>query len=140
MSSPRTWMLVSTVMSTAVLLLPTRTAEAQEAFVVGVTQETATVDSQTGMVTVGGTVTCSEPTEAEVFVLVTQPVGRTSAVEGARSAYFFCDADGEPYTLQVFGYNGRFAPGRAVITVDAIACGSVACDGASVQQSVKLQR
>jgi hypothetical protein len=129
-------------------LLPIEAAHAQkgggegEGVVVNVTQESATVDSQTGEVTISGTVTCSGAAEAQVYVNVTQPIGRKDAVQGSNYALVPCDQDGEPYTISLFGYDGRFGPGRAVLTLDAWACTAdySVCDDARIQQSVRLTR
>jgi predicted amidohydrolase len=141
MQLPRTWIVFSAALSAGALsLLPIGIANAQEAVTVDVTQESATVEPQTGEVTVSGIVTCSGATEAQVYANVTQPVGREGAVNGGNYALVPCDQDGEPYTISFFGYDGRFGPGRAVVTVDAFACGFEICDDARVQQSVRLTR
>jgi hypothetical protein len=138
--SNRTWILLSTVLSIGGLpLLPIQTAQAQEAFQIDVTQDSATVD-QSGQVTISGTVTCSEPADAQVYVTVTQPIGRDKGIAGSNYAPVRCDQDGEPYTISLFAYEGRFGPGRAVATVDAYACGLYSCDDAHLQQSMRLRR
>jgi hypothetical protein len=139
--SARTWILFSAALSAgAFSLLPTQVAHAQEGIAVDVTQESATVNPQTGEVTVSGTVTCTGATEAQVSVNVTQPIGREGAVQGGGYTSVPCNQNGEPYTISLFGYDGRFGPGRAVITVDAFACGFQFCDDARLQRSVRLTR
>lgn len=143
MQSARTWILFSAVLSAGVFsLMPIETAHAQEGIAVGVTQDSAIVDAQTGQVTVSGTVTCSGAAEAQVYVNLTQPIGREGAVQGSSYALVPCDQDGEPYSLSLFGYDGRFGPGRAVVTVEAYACTPdyYSCDDARIQQSVRLTR
>lgn len=141
MKSARTWILFSAALSAgAFSLLPIQAAHAQEGVSVSVTQESATVDPQTGQVTVSGTVTCTGATEAQVSVNVTQPIGREGAIQGGNYASVPCNPAGEPYTISLFGYDGRFGPGRAVVSVDAFACGFELCDDARVQQSVRLTR
>jgi len=136
----RTWILLSTVLSIGSFpLLPIQIAQAQEAFQLDVTQESATVDPQTGQVTISGTVTCSEPADAQVYVTVTQPIGRDKGVAGSNYALVRCDQDGEPYTVSLFAYEGRFGPGRAVVIVDSYACSYYSCDDAHLQQSVRLR-
>jgi hypothetical protein len=119
-------------------LLPIGTAHAQAVFDAEVTQETSTVNPQTGQVIITGTLTCSEPTEAEVYIKVTQPIGREGAVEGVNAALLYCDEDGEPYTFSIFGHNGRFGAGRAVVSMDVFACGLETCEHEVLQQSVRL--
>ena len=141
MKSKRTWILLTSVLSIGSFpLLPIQAAQAQEAFQIDVTQESATVDPQTGQVTISGTVTCSEPADAQVYVTVMQPIGRGNGISGSSYTPVRCDQDGEPYTVSLFAYQGRFGPGRAVVTVDAYACSFYSCDDAHLQQSVRLRQ
>jgi hypothetical protein len=119
-------------------LLPIGTAHAQAIFDAEITAETSTVNPQTGQVIITGTLTCSEPTEAEVYIMITQPIGREGAVEGVNSGLLYCDEDGEPYSFSIFGHNGRFGAGRAVVSIDVFACGLETCEHEVLQQSVRL--
>lgn len=142
MTSIRSWVLLGTVLALgASPLLPVRTAHAQEPFVVDVTVDSATIDIQTGGVTVSATVTCSEPTTTQLSFFVNQPVGRRTSVTGSR---FFdalpCDPDGESYTVTVFADAGRFTSGRSVISASAFVCGALNCDSDVDQQFVRLRQ
>ena len=133
------WIVLSSLLMTGMfLVLPIETASAQESIDIEVTQDSATVDPRTGEVTISGTVTCSAPLEAQVYGGVNQPVGRTDSVEGFGYGAFYCDKDGQPYSFSLFPYRGRFAPGRAVITVDAYVCNEFTCDGDRLQQSTRI--
>ena len=44
-----------------------------------------------------------------MYLFATQPIGRQSGVEGSDYVSTYCDEDGEPYTLSLFAYRGRFA-------------------------------
>jgi hypothetical protein len=147
MSSTRTWIFLSAVLSAGTLsLLPIEAAHAQkgegegegEGIAIDVTQESATVNTQTGEVTISGTVTCSGAADAYINVSLMQPIGREKGVEGFSYGLVQCGPDGEPYTLSLFAYRGRFGPGRAVLTLNASACDWYTCDSANSQQSVKL--
>jgi hypothetical protein len=87
----------------------------------------ATVDTS-GLVTVVGTVTCSEPAHVTfVCVEVSQPAGRARSVLGsdcdAVEPPTDCDAE-TPYrfSFPVVPFNGRFVPGKAFLSGAAQAC------------------
>lgn len=82
----------------------------------------ATVDPQTGEVTVRGTIRCSERAQAFVEINVTQYVGRKTAIQGWGSTSLRCGPTARSFAVSVFGENGRFGPGRAVIRGFAYAC------------------
>jgi hypothetical protein len=140
--STRAMILLGVALSTGVSLLPIQTAQAQAApLQLEATVQSTTVDPQTGEVIVSGTVTCSEPADASIYVSVNQPLGRGNSLEGFNYApQVRCDQDGEPYTISLFPYEGRFAPGRARVTVDAYASGPSGYDDAHLQQAVRLTR
>jgi hypothetical protein len=121
-------------------LLPIETSHAQESFEFDMTLDSTTVDPRTGEVTISGTVTCSEAANGWGWASISQPIGREGGVQGSSNyLYFYCDQDGEPHTFSIFAYNGRFAPGRAVLTLEASACGWYSCDSVNIHQAVRLR-
>jgi len=70
---------------------------AQEELTVVVTFDQATVDPQTGEVTLSGTITCSEPAQVEVFGELRQEVGRIFTVRSFFGLGFVeCPGPGGP--------------------------------------------
>ena len=101
------------------LLIPA--ARAQEAFTVTVSLASATLN-KSGLVTVTGTLTCSEPVgDAWVEASVAQPVGRLQMVYGygVDSGVGACDVTPLPFEAVVVPDNGKFAPGTAYVTIYA---------------------
>jgi hypothetical protein len=89
----------------------------------------ATVDTS-GLVTVVGTVICSEPAHVfNVCVELAQPAGRTKSVVGSDCDDIDleqppdCDAE-TPYhfSFLVLPFNGRFLPGKAFLSSNTQAC------------------
>lgn len=97
---------------------------AQEPFTLDVTITDATVNVQTGQVTITGTVTCTQPASYSLSVGVTQYVGRTNAITG--STYYLTGTcpgpQGTTFTAVVYGSNGRFGPGQARIDASVYGC------------------
>jgi hypothetical protein len=88
---------------------------------------TATFNSKTGAVKVSGTVTCTG--EAEFAFLeadLAQQVGRFT-IRGAGGTDVTCDGATRPWTLDVFGDNGKFSGGKAMSVTFALACGAFDC-------------
>src|SRR5215210_1689259 len=90
---------------------------------------TGTVNPRTGVVTVSGTIECTEPASFGIDGEVTQRAGRAS-ITGELFTYGYCLAEEQPTvwdtTLQ--GENGKFVPGTAVVSITAGSCGSLECD------------
>ena len=78
-----------------------------------------TVDAKTGVVTLRGTVSCSEPVTTTVDGFIVQRIGRTLV----RSGFFtIIECDGvTPWEVQVFPDNGLFVGGRIEATVNSFA-------------------
>ncbi|HEX6292776.1 MAG TPA: hypothetical protein VFZ66_26565 [Herpetosiphonaceae bacterium] len=96
---------------------------AQEPFTIDVTITDATVNSQTGQVTIQGTVTCSEASSYYVSLRATQYLGRTSTINGYGSTSGTCPGpQGTTFTISLYGTNGRFAPGHVLIEAFASGC------------------
>lgn len=86
-------------------------------------------NSRTGSATISGTVTCTGgPAEFSfIFVQVRQVVGRF-AIEGYGFIEgFVCDGSVQPWSAEVFGFNGTFKGGKAVTVTFAFACGTFLC-------------
>jgi hypothetical protein len=103
---------------------------------------TGTFDRVTGSATVSGTLTCTGDAEfSEVDVQLTQSVGRFS-VTGFGSAFAappVCDGTAQPWSVEVFGQNGKFKGGRAVSVAFGFACNQFECGFAEVDSIVKLR-
>ena len=109
----------------ALISAPTAFAQLQvELSVTGTTVDTS------GLVTVVGTVTCSEPAHVNnVCVDLIQPAGRTKSVVGSDCDDIdlerppACDAE-TPYqfSFPVVPLNGRFVPGKAFLSSNTQAC------------------
>jgi hypothetical protein len=96
---------------------------AQEPFTLDVTITNATVNSQTGQVTISGTVTCTEPAAYSLSLGVTQYVGRTNVITGSTYTSGTCAGpQGSTFTAVVYGSNGRFGPGQARIDASVYGC------------------
>ena len=104
-----------------------------QVFTVDVEIEGATID-KLGVITVTGTVTCSEPNQipGNVSVVVQQPRDRLSSVAGSEPTEIApeqCDPDGTSWAVQVVPVEGRFKRGITYINADAFLCITLAtCD------------
>jgi hypothetical protein len=77
------------------------------------------VDAKTGVATIRGTVSCSEPVSGFVQGTVQQRIGRTLYTGGF---FTFFDCDGvTPWQVQVVADNGLFAGGQAQVSATALA-------------------
>jgi hypothetical protein len=97
-------------------------------------------NSKTGSATISGTVTCTGgPAEFSVIdVSVRQAVGRLfidgfGSIEG-----FTCDGTTQPWSVEVFGFNGIFKGGKALTVTFAFACGTFLCGEDFVERVVHL--
>lgn len=121
-SWPRVGAIIACVWLSGSLLIPA--ARAQEAFTVNVSLASVTLD-KLGVITVTGTLTCSEPAEgAWVEAYVAQPVGRQKMIYGYGFDYELgaCDVTPLPFEFTTVPENGKFAPGKAYVTLYAGAC------------------
>ena len=99
------------------------------------------VDARTGVVSLSGTVTCTEADFVEMFGDLRQQVGRFT-IRGFFDNFFesICDGTSQPWTAEVSGENGKFAGGRVNVSVFAFACGLEECIEAIEEQTVRLRR
>jgi hypothetical protein len=72
-----------------------------------------------GIATISGTYTCAENfDDGYVDVSVNQKVGRTKTVNGGDSNYgLTCNGDAQSWSLIVNPYNGKFAGGKAFVSL-----------------------
>lgn len=88
---------------------------------------TARFNTKTGAATVTGTVTCEGGTDfAFLEVELAQNVGRFT-VRGFNGTDIACDGETRPWSLDIFGDNGKFAGGKAASITFAMACGAIDC-------------
>jgi hypothetical protein len=89
------------------------------------------VAGRTGVVTVTGSVACSQDVNGYVGVYVSQVVGRLNTIYGEGYAEFQClAANGSaPFSVSVAPYSGKFAGGSATIGgyANASVCTEVEC-------------
>ena len=103
----------------------------------------ATLD-RSGVVTVTGTVTCTEPAQLNFLtVYVTQPVGRTGSVNGnasAGGAVGQCEPTAPfNFSMAVTPYNGRFVPGQTFFNAFVDGCAPDSCDSDDIIVSRRLR-
>jgi hypothetical protein len=98
-------------------------------------------NARTGSVTISGSVTCTGgPADFSfIDVFVRQVAGRffidgEGFIEG-----FVCDGSTQPWSVEVFGFNGTFKGGKALTVSFAIACGQFFC-GEGFDERVVLLR
>jgi len=84
-----------------------------------ITLDSATIDPRTRIVTVTGTVTCSEgvPKRVAVIVRVRQERGQSTVIRGGFTT-LTCDEE-TAYTILVEASDGRFRPGKASFEMEA---------------------
>jgi lipopolysaccharide export system protein LptA len=142
MKSFKSWISLNAILMIGFFfLLPVDTAHAQEGFQAAITVDSATVNAQTGKVTVSGTVTCSQPAfTSDVTVIARQTIGRTTTIRAQVSTSVVCDQNGETYTVSVFADQGIFKPGPALIQASIFACDAgINCDSEEIFQPVRLE-
>jgi hypothetical protein len=102
---------------------------------------TGTFDKVSGSATVSGTLTCTgDAIFSEVDVQLTQNVGRFT-VTGFGIVFDeapVCDGTAQPWSVEVFGSNGKFKGGRAISVAFGFACNEFECGFAEVDSTVKL--
>ena len=100
---------------------------------------TASVNTQTGVITASGTFTCSNADFAFVDVSVSQSVGRFTITGFGEVVADPCDGQSHPWTLDVAGSNGKFAGGKATVDAFMFACGFFECAIDESVQTVRLR-
>lgn len=99
-------------------------------------------NARTGVATIRGTVTCTGGTfdgKNYIEVQLSQSVGRIR-ISGSGFALFACDGTAEAWSAAVPGDNGRFAGGKAVVSVFAVACGPFDCGFDESSTTVTLRK
>jgi hypothetical protein len=81
--------------------------------------DSSTVNAKTGLVTLGGTLTCSTAGWVDIYLSAEQRAGRAS-IRGEGGTSLSCDASGSArWSLQMTGHNGVFKGGAVTITGSA---------------------
>ena len=93
---------------------------------------------QDGSATISGTVTCTNADFVELFVELSQQVGRRT-IAGFGFAGLECDGTEQPWSVDVFADNGLFRGGRAAAVTIAFGCGFF-CNEVVVEQTVRLRK
>lgn len=91
-----------------------------------------------GSATIRGTITCTNADFAEIFVELSQRVGRRT-INGVGFTALECDGSEQAWSLDVFAENGLFRGGRAASLTGVFGCGAF-CGEAFVEQTVRLRR
>lgn len=92
-----------------------------------------------GSAIVRGTATCDGMFGAELDVSLSQRVGR-QVIRGGSSTSIACTGSPEPWSIEVFGFNGKFAGGQATVVAQAFGCGLFDCASAQVDGTVRLRK
>jgi hypothetical protein len=102
-------------------------------------QPFVSLDSETGIATVSGTIRC---VGGQSFVggSLTQQTG-DSVIEGFFSVNdsSLCDGTLRTWTAEVSPVEGQFTEGRAIVSVEGASCGILFCDSAQVERTVRLR-
>jgi hypothetical protein len=99
----------------------------------------ASFNPQTGAATVRGTINCAGTDVALIEAVLRQQVGRF-AVVGYGAILATCDGTDQPWSVEIFGENGKFAGGKAASLTFAIACGAFDCGFDYEERTVQLSR
>ena len=93
-----------------------------------------------GLVTVGGTITCSSAADSsEVDVSVSQNVGRFT-IHGFGFTDQACGPSPTPWSAVVSGDNGTFSGTKVSVSASAFACNAFSCGDASISGTVRLRK
>jgi hypothetical protein len=100
---------------------------------------TGNVNPKSGVVTISGTVLCSEDSDVFVHGDVSQRAGRV-IIKGSFDESVFCTGGEEPtpWSATFEGQNAIFVAGRASVTVSASGCNPVSCDFDQESTTVRL--
>jgi hypothetical protein len=97
---------------------------------------TASVNKKTGTAMVGGTVTCSNPAEVDVYGQLRQKLGR-GIIPGGFYTHVSCDGE-TPWSAIARSDQGAFGSGSAELLVDAYGCDQYTCGEDHPTTTVKL--
>ena len=96
-----------------------------------------TINSQTKVTTVRGAVTCRRADDLEVFVDVSQTVGRLHTVRASGDKEVDCDGR-VSFTIRLRNLEGRLGPGDARVDADAFTCNRTGCFGTDLTRSMRI--
>jgi hypothetical protein len=103
-------------------------AAAQDEIVLTVSIEDAIVNPRTGVATLSGTVTCSEPATVYFYGGLTQWVGRFRRASADTYIEAYCTGpEGTTFRSALYPYQGKLTPGPADLYLELFARGEV-CD------------
>jgi hypothetical protein len=111
-----------------VAALAATTASAVEPSVRNLVIRSVTLNPQTKVATVKGAVTCTGTRRLDVFVDVSQTVGRLHTVSAVGDKEVACDGR-VGFTLRLRNVEGRLGPGDARVVADAFTCTRTGCFG-----------
>jgi hypothetical protein len=103
---------------------------------------TGKFNAKTGSATIHGTVSCSggdEYGKTFIDVQVTQSIGRIRFT-GEGFTTFACEGTAQTWSAEVSSSSGKFAGGKASVTMFGVACGSGGCDEVDATASVTLKK
>ena len=105
-----------------------------------VVDRTGHFNAQTGSATITGVITCSDGEgPGKISVQLSQSVGRFKFL-GEGGAEFACDGTTQPWAAEVSSANGKFAGGKAAVSVFAFACGLGGCTEGSAERILTLRK
>jgi len=103
---------------------------------------TGRFDAATGAATITGTVTCTGGDgfdKSGMEILASQAVGRFR-INGQGGGSFSCDGSAQPWAVEVWSSDGKFAGGKATVSLFAFSCSSGGCTDVQVEAKVTLRR
>jgi len=97
--------------------------------------------TKAGTAIIGGTIVCSGDVQfMEVFLDVSQRVGRITIRGGGGIFEEGCPTSPSPWSVEVFGQNGLFAGGSAQVNAFAFGCNAIECAFDDASRTVRLRR
>jgi hypothetical protein len=143
-SRARQPIMLATVAAFALLLvfslvgsLAASTASALDPSVRNLVIRSITINPQTKVATAKGEVTCTRGDELELFVDVSQTVGRLHSVRAAGDKDLACDGR-VGFTIRLRNLEGRLGPGDANVDAGAFTCNRTACFGTEFTRLMRI--
>jgi hypothetical protein len=142
MISRKTLKVIVVVLTVAALVLASAAIALADPLTINVTIDPTGRVTNTGVVTLTGTVSCDVPAVVYIYyVQLRQSVGRKTLLLGYSYPYMpiSCPGGTVAWSATVFAQNGRFGGGPAEATISANSCSFYYCQSWQVSQTVKLR-
>lgn len=107
---------------------------------IDVTLETTGKIDKNGLVTIGGTITCSQQAVfVDLSAFLRQAVGRFTFT-GNAVASIDCGPTPSSWTVSAAAQNGKFGGGRILVELMGFGCSPTSCDDVAIAATVRLGR